>query len=57
MCLGRRAAVDSLFDDDSVPMARLDDGTAACLLFWPDTAVGDQVLIHSGYVIDRLARP
>jgi hydrogenase maturation factor len=54
MCLGTRAAVAALFDDDGVPMARLNDGTAACLLFLPDATVGDHVLIHSGYVIERL---
>ena len=57
MCLGTRAAVTALFDDDGVPMATLSDGTAACLLFLPDATVGDHVLVHSGYVIERLDAP
>lgn len=55
MCLGARATVARVFDDDSVPMAELDDGAAVCLLFRPDVAAGDQVLVHCGYVIELLA--
>lgn len=55
MCLGMTGVVTGLADDEGVPMALLDAGrgelVSACLLTCPDAAVGDTVLVHSGYVL------
>jgi hydrogenase maturation factor len=55
MCLGTTGMVTALRDDDGVPMALVDTGAGldvpACLLTCPHAAVGDAVLIHSGYVL------
>jgi hydrogenase maturation factor len=55
MCLGVVGVVTEIRDDDGVPMALVGDGTvSACLLTCPAAAVGDTVLIHSGYVLKIL---
>ncbi len=55
MCLGITGVITQLADDDGIPLAKIDDGSgglrSACLLTCPDAAVGDTVLIHSGYVL------
>lgn len=55
MCLGMTGVVTAIADDDGVPMVILDAGPGepvrACLLTCPDAAVGDAVLVHSGYVL------
>lgn len=55
MCLGMTGVVTRIRDDDGVPMAIIDAGTAgvihACLLTCAEAAVGDTVLVHSGYVL------
>jgi hydrogenase maturation factor len=58
MCLGTIGVITEVRDDDGVPMALVDAGSpvllAACLLTCPDAAVGETVLIHSGYVLEVL---
>ncbi len=60
MCLGLIGVVTEIRDDDGVPMALVSDGAAssstvsACLLTCLEAAVGDTVLIHSGYVLEIL---
>jgi len=55
MCLGSTGVVTEIHDDDGVPMAIIDTGTAgvipACLLTCQEAVVGDTVLVHSGYVL------
>lgn len=55
MCLGTTGVVTRIYDDDGVAMALIDAGPAgaisACLLTCQDAAVGDTVLVHSGYVL------
>jgi len=55
MCLGVTGVVTAVADDGGVPMAEVDTGRAepvsACLLTCPGVAVGDTVLLHSGYVL------
>ena len=56
MCLGTAGVVTGIRDDDGVLMALIDAGdtdavTEACLITCPEAAVGDTVLVHSGYVL------
>jgi len=64
MCLGTIGVVSQVRDDDGVPMALVAAGPpsaaatlSACLLTCPDAAVGDTVLVHSGYVLKILDDP
>ena len=60
MCLGTVGVVTGIRDEDGVSMAVVDTGPAAggmvsaCLLTCPAAAVGQTVLIHSGYVLQIL---
>ena len=58
MCLGLIGVVTGIFDEDGVPMADVDTGDgarAACLLYCPDAVIGDDVLMHMGFVMEVLA--
>ncbi len=61
MCLGTIGVVRQVHDDNGVPMALVAAGPAgaepavhACLLTCPEAAVGDTVLLHSGYILQIL---
>jgi hydrogenase maturation factor len=57
MCLGLIGVVTRRYDTDDVPMAEVDTGDGgreACLLYCPDAAVGDDVLLHMGFVMEVL---
>jgi hydrogenase maturation factor len=58
MCLGTIGVVTEIRDDDGIPMALVGADPAAavhaCLLTCPEAAVGDTVLVHSGYVLQIL---
>ncbi|HLH83653.1 MAG TPA: HypC/HybG/HupF family hydrogenase formation chaperone [Trebonia sp.] len=64
MCLGTTGVVTRIRDDGGIPMALIaapaGSGAAAggtvsaCLLTCPEAAVGDTVLVHSGYVLQIL---
>ena len=57
MCLGLIGVMTRTFDERGVPMADVDTGDgprAACLLYCPDAAPGDDVLIHMGFVMEVL---
>lgn len=61
MCLGTVGVVTGIRDEDGVPIADIAAGPAeaggifsACLLTCPAAAVGQTVLIHSGYVLQIL---
>ena len=55
MCMGMTGVVAEISDDDGIPMALVDTGSAgvvqACLITCPDARVGDTVSVHSGYVL------
>ena len=63
MCLGTIGVISQIRDDEGVPMAVVAgppgaaDTRSACLLTCPDAAVGDTVLVHSGYVLKILGDP
>ena len=57
MCLGLIGVVTRTFDEDGVPMADVDTGDgdrSVCLLYCPEAAVGDDVLMHMGFVMEVL---
>ncbi len=57
MCLGLIGVVTRRYDTDGVPMAEVDTGDGGrevCLLYCPDAAVGDDVLLHMGFVMEVL---
>jgi len=57
MCLGLIGIVTRTFDADGVPMAEVDSGDgprSVCLLYCPGAAVGDDVLMHMGFVMEVL---
>jgi len=57
MCLGLIGVVTRAFDEGGVPMADVDTGEgarSACLLYCPDAVVGDDVLMHMGFVMEVL---
>ena len=55
MCLGTTGVVTRIYDDEGIAMALVDAGPdgsiPACLLTCQEAAVGDTVLVHSGYVL------
>ncbi len=57
MCLGLIGVVTRTFEESDVPMADVDTGDgprSACLLYCPDATVGDDVLMHMGFVMEVL---
>jgi hydrogenase expression/formation protein HypC len=56
MCLALPATVMRTFEEAGVPMAEVDQGgirRVVCLIYQPDAAVGDRLVIHSGFAIAR----
>jgi hydrogenase maturation factor len=57
MCLGLIGTVRRTWDEGGVPMAEITTESgprAVCLLYHPDTAEGEAVLAHMGFVVDVL---
>jgi hydrogenase expression/formation protein HypC len=57
MCLAVPGRVLSLAEVDGVPMADVDFGGVrkdVCLQYVPDAAVGEYVVVHVGFAIQRL---
>jgi hydrogenase expression/formation protein HypC len=57
MCLAVPGRVVRLEERDDTPMAEVDFGGArkdVCLQYIPDAAVGDYVMVHVGFAIQRL---
>lgn len=57
MCLGSIGVVTRTWDAGGVPMASVDvpgRSLDVCLLYHPDCAVGDDVLVHMGFVVEVL---
>lgn len=57
MCLGVVATVTETWDEGGIPMATVDDGrerSVTCLLYVPEAAAGDAVLVHLGFAVERL---
>jgi hydrogenase expression/formation protein HypC len=58
MCLGIPGKVLEIFQvDESVPMGKVEFGGIAkeiCLVYLPEVAVGDYVLVHVGFAISQI---
>ncbi len=57
MCLGRIGSVTERWDAGGVPMANVAmDGSSdtVCLMYCPEAASGDDVLVHMGFVVEVL---
>lgn len=57
MCLAVPGRVLSIAEVDGTPMADVDFGGVrknVCLQYVPDAAVGDYVMVHVGFAIQRL---
>lgn len=58
MCLGIPGKIVERYERDGLPMGKVDFGGAlreACLSYVPEASVGDYVLIHVGFAINRLS--
>jgi hydrogenase expression/formation protein HypC len=57
MCLGIPGKVIETFQNDDLPMAKVDFGgivKEACLAYVPEAQVGDYVIVHVGFAISRV---
>lgn len=57
MCLAVPGRIVSLAEVDGVPMAEVDFGGVrknVCLQYIPDAGVGEYVVVHVGFAIQRL---
>ena len=54
MCLGSIAVLAEAWDDDGVPVGRLDDGCVVSLSFVPDAEPGAHLLLHLGIPVEVL---
>lgn len=57
MCLGIPGRVVEIRDSGVLPMGLVDFGgirKEACLVYAPDAAVGDYVIVHVGFAISRV---
>ncbi|HAP76937.1 MAG TPA: hydrogenase assembly protein HypC [Acidimicrobiaceae bacterium] len=57
MCLGIPGKVTAMRDDNGVPMATVDFGGVTndvCLVYVPEAAVGQYVIVHAGFAITVL---
>ena len=53
MCLGTLGEIDRVWDEGGVPMASV-SGSEVCLLYVPEAAIGDHVLVHMGFALEIL---
>ncbi len=57
MCLAVPGRVESVFAESGTTMAQVDFGGVkkkVCLAYLPETAVGEYVIVHVGFAIQRL---
>jgi hydrogenase expression/formation protein HypC len=57
MCLGAIGAIREVFEENGLPMARVEGDVRApevCLLYVPDANPGDHVLIELGFAVEVL---
>ena len=57
MCLGIPGKVLEIFEQDSLPMGKIEFGgivKEACLAYTPEAEAGDYVLVHVGFAISLI---
>lgn len=57
MCLGIPGKLVEVYEQDDVPMGRVEFGGIrkdVCLAFASEAKVGDYVLVHAGFAISRI---
>ena len=57
MCLGIPGKLLEVYRRDDLPMGRVEFGgivKEACLVYTPEAAVGDYVLVHVGFALSQL---
>jgi len=57
MCLAVPGRVESVYTENDTAMAKVDFGgvtKAVCLAYLPETTVGEYVIVHVGFAIQRL---
>ncbi|MCA9057893.1 MAG: HypC/HybG/HupF family hydrogenase formation chaperone [Planctomycetaceae bacterium] len=57
MCLAVPGQIHTKFEADGVPMGEVDFGGVRrriCLVYTPEAGVGDYVLVHAGFAINRI---
>ncbi len=57
MCLAIPGRITERYEEAGLPMARVDFAGAvatACLSYTPEAAVGDYVLVHAGFALQKL---
>lgn len=57
MCLAVPGRVESVYDESGTTMAQVDFGGVrkkVCLAYLPETEVGEYVIVHVGFAIQRL---
>ena len=58
MCLAIPGRVETIYEDEGVPMGRVDFGGVIkpiCLTLVPELSVGDYAIVHAGFAISRLS--
>jgi hydrogenase expression/formation protein HypC len=57
MCLAVPGRIEALFQEQGLPMAKVDFGGVKkdiCLAYLPDARIGDYAIVHVGFAISRL---
>ena len=58
MCLGVPGKINEIYTKDNLRMARVDFGGVereTCLEYVPEASVGEYVIVHVGFAINRLS--
>ena len=58
MCLGVPGKITEIYEKDNLHMARVDFGGVereTCLEYVPEARVGEYVIVHVGFAINRLS--
>ncbi len=53
MCLGVIGVIRETWDEGGMPMASV-EGRPVCLVYTPEAAIGDTVLVHLGFAVEVL---
>lgn len=53
MCLGALGVIERTWTEGGVAMGWVNE-SAVCLMYIPEAEVGDTVLVHTGFAIERI---